>query len=73
MAARLQMEEKEAQDRTPDQWRKTIADKKSELEEKVGKLMEQLRKVEEEKKQMQSQYEKYRKRARRKKSSVNNI
>ena len=70
MAVRLQMEEKEAQDRTPDQWRKMIADKKSELEEKVGKLMEQLRKVEEEKKQMQSQYEKYRKRARRKKSSI---
>jgi len=36
MAARLQMEEKEAQDLTPDQWRKMIADKKSELEEKVG-------------------------------------
>jgi len=42
MAVRLQMEEKEAQDRTPDQWRKMIADKKSELEEKVGKLMEQI-------------------------------
>jgi len=64
------MEEKEAQDRTSDQWRKMIADKKSELEEKEGKLMEQLQKVEEEKKQMQSQYEKYRKRARRKKSSI---
>jgi len=70
MAARLQMEEKEAQDRTPDQWKKMIADKRSELEEKVGKLMEQLLKVEEEKKQMQSQNEKYRKRARRKKLSI---
>ena len=66
MAVRLQMEAKEAQDRTHDQWRKMIADKKSELEEMVGKLMEQLRKVEMEKKQMQSQYEKYRKRATRK-------
>ncbi len=72
VAARLEMEEKEAQERTPDQWKEMLAKQKSEMEEKnallqaqVESLMEQLRKKEEEVKQMKNQYEKERKKVRR--------
>jgi len=72
VAARLEMEEKEAQERTPDQWKEMLAEQKSEMEEKnallqaqVESLMEQLRKKEEEVKQMKGHYEKQRKKVRR--------
>eukprot|EP00986_Skeletonema_menzelii_P021274 scaffold33840_cov171-Skeletonema_menzelii.AAC.1 len=77
VAVRLEMEEKEAQDRTPDQWRKIITEEKSVMEERNAKLqarveslMEQLRKKEEEVQQMKVHYEKQRKRVRRTKSSI---
>mmetsp|Transcript_10347 Transcript_10347/g.17580 ORF Transcript_10347/g.17580 Transcript_10347/m.17580 type:complete len:762 (-) Transcript_10347:731-3016(-) len=77
VAVRLEMEENEAQQRTPDQWRKIIIDERSEMEEKNAKLeahveslMEQLRKKEEEAKQMKGHYEKQRKKVRRTKSSI---
>lgn len=77
VASRLEMEEKEAQDRTPDQWKEMLAEQKSEMEEKnallqaqVESLMEQLQKKEDEVKQMKGHYEKQRKKVRRAMSSI---
>ena len=71
------MEEKEAQDRTPDQWKEMLAEQKSEMEEKnalfqaqVEILMEQLQKKEEEAMQMKGHYEKQQKKVRGAKSSI---
>ena len=71
----MEMESKAEQDRTPYEWKKIITDKKSMSDERVGKLeeemrllMKQLRKVESEKKQFLSQYEKQRKRMKRNKN-----
>ena len=77
-AIKLEMEEKEAQERSPDQWRKMMAEEKSKMEDRnaelqsqVDGLLEQLKKKEEEAQQMKLHYEKQRKRARRTKSSIN--
>ena len=40
MADRLQVEEEEVEERTPDQWRIMIVDEKSELEEKSKNQMQ---------------------------------